>query len=262
MIYSRIRANRGSTAWEAVIEVFLFAVFSYILAALLTGSTGNAHGSTNIQAILEDSDRIDWRELYIAIIVSGILAIALSYVFNYKLITKLGRLIRATRRFGDEDVWEYLHNSPDVEWVYLRDHQQGVTYYGRVAYFSDRFQDRELVLTEVIVYNNESGEQLYDLDGAYVARDSSTMTIEVPLFTSHVPGQLTGEQFQSLLAAASSTEQRLLEELYELIEGTKNYKLDPKASANKRRRIQALLNRQKVSVIHLNERGNQNEDPQ
>ena len=106
------------------------------------------------------------------------MAVALTYIANYKLHFKIAQLIRLTRRFGDQDVWSYLFNSTDVEWMTVRDHKRNLVYDGRVRFFSEDEKPAELYLQDVKVYDNASGEQLYDVAGMYISLERTDLTIE------------------------------------------------------------------------------------
>jgi len=106
------------------------------------------------------------------------MAVALTYIANYKIHFRVAHLVRLTRRFGDQDVWSYLFNSLDVEWVTIRDHKRNLVYDGRVRFFSEADKPAELYLQDVKVYDNASGEYLYDVAGMYVSLERTDLTIE------------------------------------------------------------------------------------
>ncbi|EHK58173.1 DUF6338 family protein, partial [Allomesorhizobium alhagi] len=49
-----------------------------------------------------------------AIVVGFAASVVWLYAVNYKWLTRLLQTINATKRYGDEDVWEYMFNSSDV----------------------------------------------------------------------------------------------------------------------------------------------------
>ena len=83
-----------------------------------------------------------------------------------------------TRKFGELDVWGYAFNSPQVEWVTVRDHVRNLAYDGWVKAFSDDSKNAELLLMDVKVHKNDSGELLYEIPSTYLSLDRSTITIE------------------------------------------------------------------------------------
>jgi len=102
-------------------------------------------------------------------------------VQRFKLINWIGRKIGATHRFGDEDVWEYFHNSPDTgSWLYVRDHKEELVYYGWLEAYSESGDERELLLSDVEVYRDETDEPLDAVPLLYVSCDAYDFTIEIP----------------------------------------------------------------------------------
>lgn len=102
-----------------------------------------------------------------------------------------------TRKFSDIDtldVWEYLWNSSDnTQGVTVRDIKYDLAYEGWVEVFSDTFIENELFIRDVIVFNNTTGEKLYEVPGLYIARNQDEITIE-----------FTGIEFTDLIKRSSS----------------------------------------------------------
>jgi hypothetical protein len=103
------------------------------------------------------------------------------YASTYKLLTQLLQQIKATKRYGDEDVWDYTFNSgrPDVEYVHVRDFDKKITYAGWVEAFSESEKQRELRLRDVLVYDFE-GKVLFETPRVYLARKADNIDIEFP----------------------------------------------------------------------------------
>jgi hypothetical protein len=119
--------------------------------------------------------------IFYASLVSVICALVSLYANNYKLLTQLLQRIGATRRYGDEDVWDFTFNSgkPEVEYVHVRDFDKKITYAGWVEAFSETEKLRELRLRDVIVYDFE-GDTLYETPRVYLARKMDNIDIEFP----------------------------------------------------------------------------------
>jgi hypothetical protein len=120
-------------------------------------------------------------ELLWAIVIGFVLAIVWLYFSTYKLLTIALQKIGATKKFGDEDIWDFTLNSRDaaVEYVHFRDFENGYVYAGWVSAFSETDKIREVVLLDVIAYNLE-GQELYTMPRMYIARSPENMTIEFP----------------------------------------------------------------------------------
>ena len=103
------------------------------------------------------------------------------YASTYKLPTQLLQRMKATRRYGDEDVWDFTFDSgrPEVEYIHLRDFEKKITYAGYVEAFSETEKQRELRLRDVIVYDFE-GNVLFETPRVYLARKMDNIDIEFP----------------------------------------------------------------------------------
>lgn len=134
------------------------------------------------------------KAIVVASLLSVLVAIVASYIDEYKIINKAGRLIKATKRFGDEDVWDYFNRSPDIKWVYVRDLKRDIYYYGWIQAWSDPYKDRELLIREVEVYKRSTAEFLYRTDVVYLSRKHDDLTIDADLVSNEAVGGGTVEQ--------------------------------------------------------------------
>jgi hypothetical protein len=109
------------------------------------------------------------------------LSIGWLYLSTYKALTWLLQRAKATRKYGDEDVWDYTFNSRNtaVDYVHVRDFTNHYVYAGWVNSFSETDKRRELVLLNVIVYNFDA-EELYKTPRLYLARPPENIHIEFP----------------------------------------------------------------------------------
>jgi hypothetical protein len=89
--------------------------------------------------------------------------------------------IGATRRYGDEDVWSYTLNSDKalVEYVHFRDLENGYTFAGWVNTYSESEDHRELLLRDVIVYD-EVGTEISRPPHLYISRPKNNIWLEFP----------------------------------------------------------------------------------
>lgn len=135
-----------------------------------------------------DADAI--KLIFYASVVSAVCAVTSLYGQNYKLLTRLLQKMGATKRYGDEDVWDLTFNSgkAEVEYVHVRDFEKKITYAGWVEAFSETEKLRELRLRDVIVYDFE-GIILFETPRVYLARKMDNIDIEFP----YRSGQQNGE---------------------------------------------------------------------
>jgi hypothetical protein len=133
-----------------------------------------------LSTVEKGSSRIDYPEIGWAAMVAVVLAGLYSVAENRKWFSRLARWIRVTSKTGELDVWGYVMNSKDVGWIAVRDHGNDLMYQGWVTGFSDNGIEAELLLQDVSVYRNTTGEELYQTGMIYLARDRKTISIEFP----------------------------------------------------------------------------------
>ena len=63
-------------------------------------------------------------------------------------------------------------------WVYVRDNRTNLVYHGYIKKYSDSGQEREMLMEDVSVYN-ENSKHLYDLEQVYFSKDKFDFSIEV-----------------------------------------------------------------------------------
>lgn len=96
-----------------------------------------------------------------------------------------------TSRLGDEDMWESFFNLPQVGWVVVHDGKRNLMFYGFARYFSDSEVARELVLENVQVYTNDTGEALYEAKMLYLSGSADDWLVEVEPKTTDTRGENT-----------------------------------------------------------------------
>lgn len=168
---------------EFFLRAFLFALVSYGVTFIIYTLLGKPFILVNISDAANHSvvttDIV--YEVMGAIGIGLLLAVIWIYSATYKWLTKALQIIRATKTYGDEDVWDFTFNSsiPAVEYVHFRDFENKFVYAGWVTTFSETEKLRELVLRDV---------QIFDFDGAlqfevpilYLARKPEGIHIEFP----------------------------------------------------------------------------------
>jgi hypothetical protein len=120
-------------------------------------------------------------EVLWAIGVGLCLSILWIYSSTYKWLTWVLQTLKATKTYGDEDVWDYTLNSsiPSVEYVNYRDFENKIVYTGWVRSFSETGKLRELVLRDVQIFDFD-GQFMYEMPMVYLARAPENMHIEFP----------------------------------------------------------------------------------
>ncbi len=187
-VYHLLEGRKEKKDWEDFFDVLLFSVVSYTISGLLLGTST----VISLQPVTEGD--VHWGEIAIASSVSTVLAYGAAFIRRKKIVNRLGRLVRATNHYGHEDVWDYFHHLDGIEWAIVRDHKLDLFYFGQIKVFSDSGKERELVLTNVKVYSNETAAELYAVDVIYVARNRDEFTLEISTFPSNADTNKEGKE--------------------------------------------------------------------
>lgn len=187
--------NRATQQWEILRRTFVFGLSAYVVTFCIYWVASLFISGLNFQVFqfkkdVEFLDANATKLIFSASVVAAACAIISLYAQNYKWMTRLLQRIGATKRYGDEDVWDLTFNSgkAEVEYVHVRDFDKKITYAGWVEAFSETEKLRELRLRDVVVYDFE-GTQLFETPRVYLARKQDNIDIELP----YREGQQNGE---------------------------------------------------------------------
>ncbi|WP_162455433.1 hypothetical protein [Pseudoxanthomonas kalamensis] len=171
------------------IYTFIFGVGSYVVLQFLAWATFlcsrhlpflSKSAALGLWGTLSSGQDLHFSEVAWATGLSPLIALAAVYCVNKKHLTRFAQLLGISNKYGDENLFSYFLNSPDVLWVYLRDPAAGFSYRGVVRSFSETKEVQEIALTDVTVYSYEDSDPLYQLDSIYLSKPLGTFTIESP----------------------------------------------------------------------------------
>lgn len=133
LLYRKLKGRTATKKdWEDFLEIGIFSLLSYttyyVLLLIFNFFASHNEAFTAYQALFDEKLPIAGHEVILTSLVGILLSFLGSFIHTHKLINKLGRHIKVTRKFGDEDVWDFFHNMPDVEWVFVRDHKFDLVY--------------------------------------------------------------------------------------------------------------------------------------
>lgn len=123
---------------------------------------------------------ISTTSLGVAILIGFFVALIFSVAINKKLLHRFARKFGITRKFADRDVWSYIMNSDETDWLVVRDNNTDLYYLGKIKAFSDEEETREVILTETKVYDNISGSEKYHAGSVYFSFAKDRIILEFP----------------------------------------------------------------------------------
>lgn len=180
---ARYAQKSKSSEFHYVLRAFLFGVASYVVTFAVYTSFGWPFSLSDVSDAATKGlfSPASVAEIAFATAAGFLLGILWLYVSNYKLLTRFLQWIRATKTYGDEDVWDFTFNSPipAVEYVHFRDFENKIVYAGWVREFSETEELRELVLRDAQIYDFD-GNLLFETPLVYLARKPENMHVEFP----------------------------------------------------------------------------------
>lgn len=185
IIWANLDASYGSSSKTdkptLALNAFLFGISTYsvlFVGYFLFGYEFSTSAINNYNDI-NLSDFVD--EIIWSVPVSFLLAVVWLYSVRFRWIMKILNGIGATTRFGTEDVWSFTFNSSQahVEYIDLRDVEKGFVYSGYVNAYSEVDGIRELLLTDVIVWN-DNGDEVTRAPHLYLSKSKDNIWIEFP----------------------------------------------------------------------------------
>ncbi len=185
-LFKTLIGGAAKKDWEDLAEIMIFSVINYSLLGwiieLLQNIGYSIQSLTFIQAAIDDKAPIVWQEIMYASFIGILVGLIATYTERFNILNKIGLFIGASTKYGYGDLWNTFHINFSEKWVFVRDHKVDLTYYGAIFIYSDvtNSKERELVLKDVDVYSNVSGELLYKCDVIYLSRSYDDLTIEVP----------------------------------------------------------------------------------
>jgi len=190
-----VHAERWN-AFKYAIYTFVFGVSSYVLLQGIVWITGSINRhlpflheqiSLRLWDTLVSGRGLSFTEVAWATALSPAIALFATICVNKKLAHRIAQRFGISNKYGDENLFSYFLNSPDIYWIYLRDRTSGQSYRGLVRSFSETKELQEIVLTNVTVYNYEDSDELYALDSIYISKPLGSFVIEAP--PSHDQGK-------------------------------------------------------------------------
>jgi hypothetical protein len=189
-IQSTGKSRKQKKDWQDFLSMIFLSVIAYgllYLVYLLINVVGSRVGGrnpalsvTSIDALLNEKVLLNYFEIVYASVLAMLLGVLAGVAYNKKVVFRVARAFRITNHYGDDDVWSYVMNSDDVEWLFVRDHEVGLVYYGSPVVFSESDEKREILLDDVDVYSNADGKKLYHIDSLYISRKDNELTLEIP----------------------------------------------------------------------------------
>ncbi len=188
-IYKRItsRANNRSDLMFIAVSILL-GILSYVslqiiylilycIKSVCSDINSDSPVLNTFKSISKESS-IPYNEVIYASICGVVIAYLFTYIDTYNLINRLACDLKVSTKKSDENLFSLYLNSSEIEWIYIRDIENKLTYLGSVSLYSEKDNFKEIVLNEVTIYNYPESEKLYDVESIYLCLKNENIIIE------------------------------------------------------------------------------------
>lgn len=182
-IYDTLTVHKETKPTTIIVQTLFFGLTSYFVYYLLTRIPCLNLEATALDYLRDSSKALNFKEVFI----SSLLAIPLGFsavlIQKHSILFRFAHKVNLSNKFSDIDVWAYVVNSKNIGWVVLRDLDNNMAYQGFVEAFSDSATDKdyiELMLKDVIIYKNDTGEEMGEMKALYLARNRDRILLEIP----------------------------------------------------------------------------------
>lgn len=183
LIFGKLILHKEWNSFRFVLYSILFGIVSYLILQLIVNSLNlwlsNDIPDLTIWNNLNNASSIPYKEVGFASIISLIVAFLASLVENKKVINRMAGFFGISGKYGDENLYSMFLNSKDIEYVYLRDIKNQLTYHGWVKSFSENDNISEIRLSDVAVYNYSDSNLLYEVGEVYLSLNKQEIIIEL-----------------------------------------------------------------------------------
>lgn len=187
-VLDHLTEHRKRQAPEVALNSFILGILSYVVLALFTSALSIRETDDGIlipwnnTTILDSSAReLPARQIAYATIVGIGLGALLGAAKNYSWTLRIARWLRVTKKFGESSVWLFALNSPSIKWATIRDLDQRRMYQGYIRAYNhaEDENERDLLLTDVRVHDEVTGEKLYETQCMYFCITSKSQIVEL-----------------------------------------------------------------------------------
>lgn len=167
--------------YSIVLGAISYAILSVVVDIYnLSVSTRYHVTLTFWQSLFSTTQAVNPLEVIFSVVTSILIAVLASVAITKNWVIRVARMAKFTEKYGDESLYYFSLNSPEISWVWVKLAEEGLLYEGWRESFSEDANVREILLRSVKVYRLEDSQYLYDLPAVYLSMARNKVIIEIP----------------------------------------------------------------------------------
>jgi hypothetical protein len=183
LIFGKLILHKEWDSFKFILFSTLFGLFSYLIVQMIIDLL-NLCSFFNISDLtiwndLTNAKNIPYKEVVLSSFISILLAFIVSLIENRKIINRIAKYFNISNKYGEENLFSRFLNSKEIEYIYLRDIKNNLTYHGWIKSFSETDIVSEIRIADVSVYNYNDSEFLYDIEEVYLSLNKQDIIIEL-----------------------------------------------------------------------------------
>lgn len=185
--FKRLTGTQEKKDWEDIIEIAFLSIISYLILSIIQSIkiglkpldfSFSWEITSNLTSITSEVIQIEFVDIIYATAIGFAIAFPIAYVHTNDFINKVGLFLGVTLRDSNSEVWWKFLSLYGQKYVLVRDLKLSRAYFGKIDYYSSSEEKRELIMSEVSVYDNEM-EFKFELDQYYLSRKTDELEIEL-----------------------------------------------------------------------------------
>ncbi len=134
-------------------------------------------------SLIDRTFSVNSEEIFFSSLIAILSSFIYTFIYQRKILLRFAHnFLHITNKSGDDDIWSHYLNSGNVDWIWIRDFSNSLTYFGKIEAFSDSGSKRELFLSNVSVYQLNGKKELYSLNSVYISLSDGSYSIEQPFY--------------------------------------------------------------------------------
>lgn len=188
-IVDELTHQREHKTHQVVIYPLLYAIICYILyyfgisiIKCYYSCRGIAYDiPIHLFESISGKEGIEFREITIVSLLAFIVVGPFfSYIRTHKWIHRTASYLKITQKNGDIDLFSHLVWSKTLKtnWVVIRDFENDIAYFGWLAAHSVGSEKDEIILFNVTIHQNRSGESIGETPAIYIPIKREKLVVE------------------------------------------------------------------------------------
>lgn len=180
LIIEKLTVHKPWDAFRFIFYATLMGFITYLTYQACHFFIGNQELLSFWKAITDNKVPISIKEILYACVAAVPLGFIVTAIVQYKIINKIANRLKISNKYGDDNLFYHFLNLNEVQWLWVRDKDQDVTYEGLLQYYNETDNLRELVLSDVKVFRSSDSEFISEVPYIYLTFSPDRFIIELP----------------------------------------------------------------------------------